>query len=102
MMANQITSQVPLINKLRASHTTLMAALFSWVVTQKQSLWRRLEIPPKPPYGEALGRPPKPPQFHKFKYKVWNIVSQYVSYHVHWLSSSASLKAKHHSPFLKR
>jgi hypothetical protein len=46
--ANYIT--VPLIIQLRASHTTLMVALFSRVVIQRTS-----------PYGEALEKPLESP-----------------------------------------
>jgi hypothetical protein len=33
--AKLTTPQVPLINQLRVSHTTLMVVLFSWVVIQR-------------------------------------------------------------------
>jgi hypothetical protein len=39
------TPQVPLINQLKASHTTLMVVLFSWVVIQRTG-----------PYREVLGK----------------------------------------------
>jgi hypothetical protein len=42
-MTEPTTPQVPLINQLRASHTTLMAALFSRVVSQQTG-----------PYGDVL------------------------------------------------
>jgi hypothetical protein len=42
---------VPLIIQLRASHTTLMVALFSWTVIQRTG-----------PYGEALEKPLEPPK----------------------------------------
>jgi hypothetical protein len=45
------TPRVPLINQLRASHSTLMVALLSWVVT-----------PQTGPYGEALRKEPEPPK----------------------------------------
>jgi hypothetical protein len=48
--AKQTTPQVPLINYLRASHNSLMVALFSWVVIQRTN-----------PYREVLGKQPKPP-----------------------------------------
>jgi hypothetical protein len=41
----QTTPQVPLINQLRVSQTTLMVALFSQVVIQRTC-----------PYGEVLGK----------------------------------------------
>jgi hypothetical protein len=43
MTAKQTTPQVPLINQLRASHATLMAALFSRMVIQQTG-----------PHGEVL------------------------------------------------
>jgi hypothetical protein len=48
--AKQTTPQVALINQLRASHTTLMVALFSQVVIQRIG-----------PYGEVLGKQTEPP-----------------------------------------
>jgi hypothetical protein len=47
----QTTPQVPLINQLRASHTTLMAALFSRVVIQRTG-----------PYGDVLAKHPESPK----------------------------------------
>jgi hypothetical protein len=55
----QTTPQVPLINQLRASHTTLMTVLFSRVVIQRIG-----------PYGEVLEKHPEPPlvsQAHNHK-----------------------------------
>jgi hypothetical protein len=49
--AKPTTPLVPLINQLRASHSTLMVALLSWVVT-----------PQIGPYREALRKEPKPPK----------------------------------------
>jgi hypothetical protein len=46
----QTTPQVPPINQLRVSHTTLMVALFSWVVSQRTG-----------PYEEVLMIQPGPP-----------------------------------------
>jgi hypothetical protein len=43
--------QVPRINQLRVSHTTLMVVLFSWVVIQQTG-----------PYGEVLGKQPESPK----------------------------------------
>jgi hypothetical protein len=45
------TPQVPLINQLRASHSTLMVVLLSRVVTQRIG-----------PYGEVLRKQPKSPK----------------------------------------
>jgi hypothetical protein len=50
-MAKPSTPLVPLINQLRASHSTLMVALLSQVVT-----------PQTGPYGEALKKQPEPPK----------------------------------------
>jgi hypothetical protein len=47
----QTTPQVPLINQLRVSHTTLMVVLFSRVVIQQTG-----------PYGEVLRKQPEPPK----------------------------------------
>jgi hypothetical protein len=49
--AKQTTPQVPAINQLKASHSTLMVILLSRVVSQRTG-----------PYGEALGKPTKPPK----------------------------------------
>jgi hypothetical protein len=49
--AKPTTPQVPLINQLRASHSTLIVALLSWVVTPRTG-----------PYGEALMKQPKSPK----------------------------------------
>jgi hypothetical protein len=46
---SKLHPKVPPINQLRASHTTLMVVLLSWVVSQRTS-----------PYREALGKQPKP------------------------------------------
>jgi hypothetical protein len=43
--------QVPLINQLRASHSTLMVALLSLVVTPRTG-----------PYGEVLRKQPESPK----------------------------------------
>jgi hypothetical protein len=50
-MVKPTTPQVPLINQLRASHSTLMVVLFSRVVIQRTG-----------PYGEVLGKQPEPPK----------------------------------------
>jgi hypothetical protein len=53
---SKLHPQIPPINQLRASHTTLMVVLLSWVVSQRTY-----------PYGEVLGKqpdPPKTPQAH--------------------------------------
>jgi hypothetical protein len=49
--AKPATPLVPLINQLRASHSTLMVALLSRVVT-----------PQTGPYGEVLRKEPEPPK----------------------------------------
>jgi hypothetical protein len=49
--AKPTTPQVPLINQLRASHSTLMVVLLSRVVTQRIG-----------PYGEVLRKQPKSPK----------------------------------------
>ena len=72
--AKQTTPQVPLINQLRASHTTLMAALFSRVVIQRTG-----------PYGEVLVKQPEPPlvsQAHNHNHNVKHHII-IVSHHVH-------------------
>jgi hypothetical protein len=48
---SQLHLQVPPINQLRVSHTTLMVALFSRLVIQRTC-----------PYGEGLGKQPKSPK----------------------------------------
>jgi hypothetical protein len=57
--AKPTTPQVPQINQLRVSHTTLMVVLFSQVVIQRTG-----------PYGEVLGKQlesPKVIQVHHHK-----------------------------------
>jgi hypothetical protein len=49
--AKPTTPLVPLINQLRVSHSTLMVALLSRVVT-----------PQTGPYGEVLRKQPEPPK----------------------------------------
>jgi hypothetical protein len=49
--AKPTTHLVPLINQLRASHSTLMVALLSRVVTAQTG-----------PYGEVLRKQPEPPK----------------------------------------
>jgi hypothetical protein len=69
----QTTPQVPLINQLRVSHTTLVAALFSRVVIQRTG-----------PYGEVLGKQPEPPlvsQAHNHNQNIKHhiiIISHYI------------------------
>jgi hypothetical protein len=58
--------QVPLINQLRASHTTLMVALFSWVVSQRTGPY---EASSRGPYEQVLmerysGNNPSPLKYH--------------------------------------
>jgi hypothetical protein len=48
---SQLHPQVPLINQLRTSHSTLIAVLFSRVVIQRMG-----------PYGDVLGKQPEPPK----------------------------------------
>jgi hypothetical protein len=50
-MAKPTTPQFPLINQLRASHSTLMFVLLSRVVTQRTG-----------PYGEVLSKQPESPK----------------------------------------
>jgi hypothetical protein len=50
-MAKPTTPLVSLINQLMASHSTLMVALLSWVVT-----------PQTGPYGEVLRKHPESPK----------------------------------------
>jgi hypothetical protein len=64
---SQLYPQVHLINQLRASHSTLMAALLSRVVTPRTG-----------PYGEVLRENgPSPLEYHK----IINIIRITVSYH---------------------
>jgi hypothetical protein len=63
-MANLITPQVPLINQLRVSHTTLMVALFSWVVSQRTGS-----------YGEVLGKQPESPKVTQAHHRNQDIIS---------------------------
>ena len=49
--AKPTTPQVPLINQLRVSHSTLMAALFSRIVTPRIG-----------PYGDVLAKHPESPK----------------------------------------
>jgi hypothetical protein len=49
--AKPTTPQVPPINQLRASYSTLMVVLFSQVVIQQTG-----------PYGEVLGKQPESPK----------------------------------------
>jgi hypothetical protein len=51
LMAKPTTPQVPLINQLTVSHSTLMVVLLSWVVTQQTGL-----------YGEVLRKQPESPK----------------------------------------
>jgi hypothetical protein len=60
-MAKPATPQVPLINQLRASHSTLMVVLFSWVVIQRTGL-----------YGEVLGKQPEPPKVSRVHHHIQN------------------------------
>jgi hypothetical protein len=53
-MAKPTTPLVPLINQLRVSHSTLMVALLSRVVT-----------PQTGPYGEVLKKQPESLKYHK-------------------------------------
>ena len=55
LQQSQLHPQVHLINQLRASHSTLMVALLSRVVT-----------PQTGPYGEVLGKQPESPKCHKY------------------------------------
>jgi hypothetical protein len=55
------TPQVPPINQLRASHSTLMVVLFSQVVIQRTG-----------PYGEVLGKQPELPKISQVHYHIQN------------------------------
>jgi hypothetical protein len=55
------TPQVPLINQLSESHTTLMVVLFSWVVIQRTG-----------PYGEVLGKQPESPKVSQVHHHIQN------------------------------
>jgi hypothetical protein len=68
------TPQVPLINQLRASHTILMAAMFSWVVIQRIG-----------PYKVVLGKQPESPLVSEAHNHNQNVKHQIiiVSHHVH-------------------
>jgi hypothetical protein len=55
------TPQVPLINHLRAPHTTLMVALFSRVVIQRIG-----------PYGEVLRKQPESPLVSQVHHQLQN------------------------------
>jgi hypothetical protein len=59
--------QIPLINKLKVSHTTLTVALFSWVVSQRTG-----------PYGEVLRKQLESPLVPQIRHHIQNkiIVSQ--------------------------
>jgi hypothetical protein len=55
------TPQVPLINQLRASHSTLMVVLFSRVVIQRTG-----------PYGDVLGKHPESPKVLQVHHHIQN------------------------------
>jgi hypothetical protein len=55
------TPQVPLINHLRVSHTTLMVVLFSWVVIQGIG-----------PYEEVLEKQPESPKVSQVHHHIQN------------------------------
>jgi hypothetical protein len=61
MTVKPTTPQVPLINKLRVSHTTLMVVLFSRVVIQQIG-----------PYGEVLGKQPESPKVSQVQHHIQN------------------------------
>jgi hypothetical protein len=61
-LQSELHLQIPPVNQLRASHSTLMVVLFSRVVIQRTG-----------PYGEVLGKQPKSPKVshvhhHKSRY----------------------------------
>jgi hypothetical protein len=60
-MVKSTRPQVPLINQLRVSHTTLMIVLFSRVVIQRTC-----------PYGEALGKQPEYPKVSQVHHHIQN------------------------------
>jgi hypothetical protein len=64
------TPQVPLINHLRAFHSTLMVVLLSRVVTQRTG-----------PYGEVLRKQLRPLKYHKIIIKITSSYHRY-SHHV--------------------
>jgi hypothetical protein len=62
---SQLHPQVPPINQLRASHSTLMVVLFSRMVIQRTG-----------PYGEVLGKqlePPKVTEAHHHNQDIINV-----------------------------
>jgi hypothetical protein len=59
--AKPSTPQVPVINQLRVSHTTLMVVLFSWVVIQRIG-----------PYREVLGKQPESPKVSQVHHHIQN------------------------------
>jgi hypothetical protein len=59
--AKPTTPQVPLINQLRASHSTLMIVLFSRVVIQQTG-----------PYREVLGKQSNPPKVSQVHHHIQN------------------------------
>jgi hypothetical protein len=60
-LQSKLHPQVPPINQLRASHTTLMIALFSQVVPQQTG-----------PYGEVLGKHPESPKMPQVQHHIQN------------------------------
>jgi hypothetical protein len=60
-MVKQTTPQVPLINQLRALHTTLMVVLLSRVVIQRTS-----------PYGQVLEKQPEFPLVPQVHHHIQN------------------------------
>jgi hypothetical protein len=73
------TPQVPLINQLRAFHTTLMVVLFSWVVIQRIG-----------PYREVLRKQPESPKVSQVHHH-----NQKTSLYHKLFSSCSLIKVKH-------
>jgi hypothetical protein len=58
---SKLPNQIPPLNLLRVSHTTLMVALFSWVVSQRTGS-----------YGEVLGKLLEPPKVSQVQHHIQN------------------------------
>jgi hypothetical protein len=63
-MAKPTTPQVPPINQLRVSHTTLMVVMFSQVIIQRTG-----------PYGEVLGKQPESPEVSQVHHHNQDIIN---------------------------
>jgi hypothetical protein len=69
--AKQTTPQVPLINQLRTSQTTLMVVLFSQVVIKRTG-----------PYGEVLEKQPDSPLVSDVHHHIQNKTSFHKVIHI--------------------